>query len=64
LKINSDLYKFDYNTNNDIWVACSNKGLYYSTDGKTWTQSNITDGYFYSVYGGKSIKKFKTIETE
>ena len=28
---------------NGIWVAGSNnKGLYYSTDGKTWVQSSIT----------------------
>ena len=35
---------------NGLWVAGSNgntiynRGLYYSTDGKTWTQSNITSG--------------------
>ena len=30
---------------NDIWVACngSSKGLYWSTDGKSWKRSNITD---------------------
>ena len=36
-----------------IWVAGSfnnNNGLYYSTDGKSWTQSNVTSGTFYSVY--------------
>ena len=36
-----------------IWVACSNgTGLYYSTDGMTWAQSNITSGiFYYSKYG-------------
>ena len=36
-----------------IWVAGSadsSKGLYYSLDGKTWTQSNITSGDFITVY--------------
>lgn len=34
---------------NGLWVAGSNgntiynRGLYYSTDGKTWTQSNVTN---------------------
>ena len=35
-----------YNANG-IWVANSqgyNKGIYYSTDGKIWTQSNIRSG--------------------
>lgn len=27
---------------NGIWVAGTDNGLYYSIDGKTWTQSNIT----------------------
>ena len=37
---------------NGLWVACSegSKGLYYSTDGKTWVQSNITKGNFKYVY--------------
>ena len=30
---------------NGIWVG-SGIGIYYSTDGKTWTQSNITSGYY------------------
>lgn len=30
-----------------MWVACSlNSGLWYSTDGKTWIQSNITSGSY------------------
>ena len=33
-------------------MACSsdNKGLYYSNDGMTWTQSNMTNGYFDCIY--------------
>ena len=33
---------------NGLWVAGSNsgEGLYYSTYGKTWTQSNVTNYYF------------------
>ena len=32
---------------NGIWVAGSgNRGLYYSQDGITWTQSNLTSGIF------------------
>ena len=27
---------------NNIWVCSSNQGIYYSLDGKTWTQSNVT----------------------
>ena len=41
-----------------IWVAGSdsNKGLYYSEDGKNWTQSNITTrGAFYTVYYDNGI---------
>ena len=30
-------------------------GLYYSIDGKTWTQSNINSGYFYCVYNANGI---------
>ena len=42
---------------NGIWVAGSNsyKGLYYSTDGMTWTQSNYTSGHFNSVYYANEI---------
>ena len=29
-----------------LWVACGDKGIYCSEDGKTWTQSNITSGNF------------------
>ena len=38
-----------------IWVSSSysDKGLYYSLDGKTWTQSNITSGNFHTVYYSK-----------
>ena len=34
---------------NGIWVACpsGSYGIYYSEDGKTWTQSNIKEGSFY-----------------
>ena len=33
---------------NGIWVACgsSGNGLWYSTDGRYWTQSNKTGGSF------------------
>ena len=36
---------------NGLWVAGSNsgEGLYYSTDGKTWTQSNVTSGDFKTI---------------
>ena len=30
-------------------VGSNNNGLYYSTDGKTWTQSNITSGRFDAI---------------
>ena len=42
---------------NGIWVAgsFSGTGLYYSTDGKTWAQSNITSEDFYSVYYSNGI---------
>lgn len=35
----SDIYKIK--CNNDILVCSTSSGLYYSTDGKTWTLSNI-----------------------
>ena len=39
-----------------IFVAAGgNKGLYYSTNGKVWTQSNITSGDIYTVYNANSI---------
>ena len=48
-------YNTVYNANG-IWVAGSNStGLYYSTDGKTWTQSNITSGRFTTVYNANGI---------
>ena len=45
-----------YNANG-IWVVASDNGggLYYSTDGKTWTQSNMTTGSFDSVYNANGI---------
>ena len=50
-----------YNANG-IWVAgSSGNGLYYSTDGKTWTQSNITSisigsaGYNEDLYYSNGI---------
>ena len=42
----------------NLWVAgagASGNGLYYSTDGKTWTQSNITSGYFKCAYNANGI---------
>lgn len=39
----SGFYKVIYSKDKQIWVAIANgNGLYYSTDGITWTQSNIT----------------------
>ena len=40
-----------------IWVAGSvyNGGLWWSSDGKTWTQSNKTDNSFYTVYYANGI---------
>ena len=42
---------------NGIWVAGSggDTGLYYSVDGKEWTQSNITSGYFNAVHNANGI---------
>ena len=40
-----------------IFVACSysDKGLYYSNDGKSWIQSNITNGNFHNVYNANGM---------
>ena len=45
-----------YNANG-IWVAGGivDDGLYYSTDGKEWAQSNITSGSFDTVYNANGI---------
>ena len=40
---------------NNMWVSGGLDGLYYSIDGKTWTQSNITSSNFYSIYYGNNI---------
>ena len=41
---------------NGIWVACDcSTGLYYSTDGKIWTQSNITSGNFGNCINANGI---------
>ena len=42
---------------NGTWVAGSDggKGLYYSTNGKTWTQSNVKSDSFNSVYYANGI---------
>ena len=37
------------------WVAGSYNGLYYSIDGKTWIQSNITSNGFSSIYYANGI---------
>lgn len=38
---------------NDVWVVGSDNGLYYSIDGKTWIQSNVTSGEPSKImYGG------------
>ena len=41
-----------------IWVAGgeSDNGLYYSEDGKIWTQSNIISDDFSTVYHSKNKK--------
>jgi hypothetical protein len=47
-----------YNANG-IWIASGGSdystGLYYSIDGKNWTQSNITNGGFYCAYNANGI---------
>ena len=48
------VYKVFYSYQNDVWVAATEKGLYYSADGKTWIQSNITTG-IYSFVGGSAL---------
>jgi hypothetical protein len=45
---------------NGIWVAgyysfSSGKGLFYSTDGKAWTQSDVTEKAFWSVDYGNGV---------
>ena len=41
---------------NKIWVAgSSGAGLYYSTDGMAWTQSNVASGNFRAVYYANGI---------
>ena len=51
------MYKRQVYNANGIWVVTSknNQGLYYSTDGKTWEQSNRTDIAFKSVYNANGI---------
>ena len=38
---------------NDMWQlssnSSSNKGIYYSRNGSSWTQSNVTSGYFHEI---------------
>lgn len=43
--------------NNGIWVAGGNvgNGLYYSSDGTTWTASNITTGSFNYLYYSNGV---------
>lgn len=40
---------------NGIWVAVTDNGIYYSTDGMNWEQSNITTGRFYLAYNANGI---------
>ena len=50
--------KQDIDVDPYIFVASSynsNRGLYYSTDGKVWTQSNINSGGFDTVYYSNGI---------
>ena len=54
--ITSGLFAYVYNANG-IWVACctnTNSGLFYSTDGKTWTKSNVTV-YMNTTYNANGI---------
>lgn len=53
--VTSEAFQCIYHANN-IWVAgSSDKGLYYSVDGKSWAQSNITSSTFYSVYNANGL---------
>lgn len=39
----------------NLWVVSGDNGLYYSNDGMTWSQSNITDGNVNSVTYGNGM---------
>lgn len=41
---------------NDIWLASGNDGIYYSLDGKTWAQTNITNDTFFNFECINGIK--------
>ena len=58
----SDRYKKPYYANG-IWVIGSydDSGIKYSTDGKTWTNSNITSGAYNSPYYANGIWVIGTI---
>lgn len=44
-----------YNANN-LWVAGTDEGIYYSEDGKTWTKSSsLSSSSIYSIYYGNGI---------
>ena len=40
---------------NGIWILASASGLLYSTNGLSWTKSNITSGFFYSICYGNGV---------
>ena len=40
---------------NGIWAAAGYNGIYYSTDGRTWVQSNITTGYYEAMNNANGI---------
>ena len=52
---NQSMYTSSLAHGNGLWVAGTENGLYYSEDGKTWTQSNITAGSFGAVAHGNGL---------
>lgn len=42
-------------SDNGLWVACSENGLYYSENGITWAPSNVTSGVYNSAYYGNGL---------
>lgn len=42
-------------SDNGLWVACSENGLYYSENGITWAPSNVTSSVYNSAYYGNGL---------